>query len=328
MTTALKPIYLGTNGIQAQLPDGGLINAGGTTNTSFTVGGVAVLLDTGNTGITLQSAYVGSPTVAGAAGIQLQAGKDFLITDATGGGDGNFFRINAANGTVTISGNLVVEGSSTIIDTIVTDADHWLLTPASASTVALTIQPQVTTTANLVNINLHTGASVFTISASGAGTFTQNLTVGSTIESLLPGSNNVVGGGLINGVDIIALANEVYEHQSGEAPYRHMAGDVDILPIVGLSGATNVQEALADLQTNINNVNTGGGNVKGFSQVVSVAALSWTVNHNGNTTNVQVTIYDTNFDQIIPQSVHIVDVNNIQVTFQAQQAGTAVLVLF
>jgi hypothetical protein len=68
-----------------------------------------------------------------------------------------------ADGYVLIDGYLSVTGSTLQINTVVTDADHWLVQPALSSTPALLIKPQVTTalyTADL--LALHTGSDAAT----------------------------------------------------------------------------------------------------------------------------------------------------------------------
>ena len=86
---SLKPVLLESDGVFGQLPNGGIINAGGTSNHTFTVDGRGLLFDdgtstgTGGSGsfanVTLQLAYNNSPNTGGVAGIQLAPGKDFVI---------------------------------------------------------------------------------------------------------------------------------------------------------------------------------------------------------------------------------------------------------
>ena len=64
-----------------------------------------------------------------------------------------------ADGYVLIDGYLSVTGSTLQINTVVTDADHWLVQPALSSTSALVVKPQVTAalyTADL--LDLYTGS--------------------------------------------------------------------------------------------------------------------------------------------------------------------------
>lgn len=320
--STVKPIILEVDGIFGQLPNGAIINAGGTSNPTFTVGGRGLLFDDGtststpgSSNLTLQSAYNSSPTVAGSAGIALTAGKDFLITDSQN--DGNYFRISAADGTVTVSGNLIVQGSSTVINTTIQDSDHWKISPKSGTTTALSIEPDLGTVpiVDLVTIRRTFGsAPVFRIDSAGNIIATQNLTIS----------------GLINGVDIAALRAEVTAHDAGTG-YRHEAADVNITPISTLPGAVNVQQALEQIN---NKADTGGGGsgnfagVYGYSHIQSLPSSSWTIIHNRGTFRAQVTIYDNNWEQIIPEQVKVIDNNTVLVSFGTAIIGRAMVLLF
>ena len=136
-------------------------------------------------------------------------------------------------------------------------------------------------------------------------------------------SQNLTVAGLINGVDLIALNNEVQQHEIGAVGYRHEANAVDITPIPNIPNATNVQEALQSLSNSV-----GGQSVFGYDHIQAVPASVWTINHNRHTMRASVTIYDTTYEQIIPENVLIVDADNIQVSFGTDMAGSAVVILF
>ena len=310
-----KPIILESDGIMGQLPSQGVLDISGTAGPYFTVGGRGVLFDDGTStapggsdGTTLQVAYDLSPVSNGGAGIVLSTGKDFVINDPNN--DGNYFSISAATGTVTIQGNLIVQGSTTVIDTVIQTSDHWLIQPSSGTTTALSIQPTLGTIplVDLMTVRRTFGSPpVFRIDLNGNLIASQNLTVA----------------GLINGVDLIALNNEVQQHEIGAVGYRHEANAVDITPIPNIPNATNVQEALQSLSNSV-----GGQSVFGYDHIQAVPASVWTINHNRHTMRASVTIYDTTYEQIIPENVLIVDADNIQVSFGTDMAGSAVVILF
>lgn len=52
---------------------------------------------------------------------------------------------------------------------------------------------------------------------------------------------------------------------------------------------------------------------------------SFTVNHNFDTRNIIVSIYDTNYSQLIPQSITLTDSNNVDVVLSAAHSGFAVV---
>ena len=198
---SLKPVLLETDGVFGQLPNGGIINAGGTSHPTYTVNGKGVLFDDGTStgtagpgaaypGVTLQLVYNNTPAVGGVAAIKLAAGKDFVIADSAA--DNHYLRVDAISGKVTIIGDLEVLGDSAVINTVIQDSDHWLISPRLGNTTALKIEPDlgVIPIVDLVNVRRTYGtAPVFRIDANGNLIATQNLTVG----------------GLINGVNIAQL---------------------------------------------------------------------------------------------------------------------------
>lgn len=242
------PLVLSTDGVIRELANGEIINSAGTSQAYWTVGGKGLLFDDGTStspcadgstlsGLDLQTAYNNSANTGGTAKIKLQTGKDFSIYDDTD--DGLFFRIDSETGKVTISGDLEVRGSSTTINTIVQDADHWLISPAAGTTTALKIEPDlgVTPIVDIVNIRRKYGETpVVRVDKDGNLIANLNLTVG----------------GLINGIDLV-------QHVEGIA-FRHTAYDIDVVPeIPTIPGATNVHEALQKLSTQIGNPGATNG---------------------------------------------------------------------
>lgn len=65
--------------------------------------------------------------------------------------------------------------------------------------------------------------------------------------------------------------------------------------------------------------------VNTYSYQQSSASASWSIAHNLATTNPLVQIYDNTQTMIIPNSVDIVDANNLTVTFGSAVAGMAVI---
>ncbi len=107
MTRVFKPIYLDEAlGELGRLPDNSIVNIGGTSSTTFTVGGRALLFEDGSStgpstgvGFTLQVAY-GTSLVP--AQINTIAGKN-IVFNAT---NNNKLVFNADTGAVTIDGLL------------------------------------------------------------------------------------------------------------------------------------------------------------------------------------------------------------------------------
>lgn len=68
-------------------------------------------------------------------------------------------------------------------------------------------------------------------------------------------------------------------------------------------------------------------NFAGFTFVQRVPKMKWVLTHNLNTENVLVQIFDNNNCIIIPNSISILDANQIKLTFMEPIAGTAQVVL-
>jgi len=320
-----KPIILETDGILGQLPNGGIINAGGTSNESWTVNGRGLLFDDGQSSapgggqmLSLQHVYDSSQTVNGSANIKLSTGKDLTISDDTD--DGIYFKIDSETGKVTITGDLEVLGSSSTINTIVQDSDHWLISPKSRSTTPLKIEPDsgVVPIVDLVSVrNIFGGSPVFRIDADGNLISTKSLTIS----------------GLINNVDIVQLRSDLNHHLSGDVGWRHQATSIDILPISTLPNASNVQEALERLNNKVDSIPGGGGtggtgNVSGYEHVQSVDSVQWLVTHNMNSFRCQVTVYDDDWEVIIPDKIKIIENNTLLVMFSSPISGRAMIFAF
>jgi hypothetical protein len=336
MSTSNKPVILELDGILGQLPNGGFINAGGTTNGTFTVGGFGLLFDNGtstapggSSSITLQTAYINSPNINHAASIDLIADKNltFFANDPQ-----FYFSMNATTGKVTITGDLEVLGGSSVINSIVQDSDHWLISPKAGNTTALKIEPDtgVVPTADLVTIRRTFGtAPVVRVSAAGNLFVTQDIAVGVTNSS-----TGIFTPALINGVEIITLNTNFASHIAGTA-FKHPATDIPITPIAGVNvgltttPAANVQEALASLEAKIEAGGSGStGNLRGYEHIQSVESSLWVVVHNLHSFRITSTFYDTNWEVVLAHNIHIIDNNTIHISFLSPMAGRAMILAF
>lgn len=291
-----KPIYLNSSGVLARLEDGAIINAGGVQNPSgtFTVNGRGLLFDDGSSSgggsaLTLQNLYENSNPAA----IHLSTGKDLTIYDDTS--TNIFFRIDAETGKVTITGDLEVLGQTITINTTIQDVDHWLISPSSAFTPALRIEPDTSGSpfqANLVEVrNVNGGAPVFTIDRNG----------------------DVAISGLINGIHLGQFHTNFINHTTTSAAPKHTAAEINVEgPFTNIGSPPNVQQALVALDALV---------VKRQTLDVPVAATVWTMTHPFNTTDVIIQVTDTNGYVILAETIQIVDSSTVQVTFGAPQAG-------
>jgi hypothetical protein len=315
----VRPIVLELDGVFGRMLNGSIINAGGTTHDTWTVDGRGLLFDDGTstapgggTNLSLQRIYDLTTAVGGEAVIKMTLGKDFVLKDDTD--DSLFFKVDAETGKVTITGDLEVLGNSTVIESVVQDSDHWMISPKSGAQTALKIEPDlgVTPLVDLVTIRRTFGSlPVFRIDKDGNVIATQNFTLG----------------GLLNGVDIAAFKADFDAHLAGTAPLRHQAADVDILPISTLPGAFNVQEALELINAKAD-LNASSGAANGYEHVQLTPGVSWIVSHPLNSMRAQVTIYDTAWEQILPENVKILDASTILISFNTSVAGRAMILAF
>lgn len=71
-----------------------------------------------------------------------------------------------------------------------------------------------------------------------------------------------------------------------------------------------------------------GAAVVGHEHIQSVASSLWTIVHNKGSKRVQVTIWDSDDEQLHADVVKIVDVNTVTIAFNTAITGRAILMLF
>ena len=174
--------------------------------------------------ISLQDVYDQTPQdLSGDAKIKLATGKDFKIEDDDE--STVYFKVDSETGAVTITGNLYVSGQTTTVESTVTSGDHWALSPATASTVALSIAPDegVVLTADLVNIKSEFGGSaVFRVTHEG------------TV--------------IANGRTISTDGANLDAHLNSANMSQHDAAQIDYVNTTSGLTATDVQAAIDELQ--------------------------------------------------------------------------------
>lgn len=141
-------------------------------------------------GATLQSAY--NNAISPSPDIQVANNDNLDIRLGTGS---SAFTVQSNDGTQTlkvtdgyvlIDGYLSITGSTLEINTVVTDADHWLLSPGLSSTVALEIMPSISAglyTADLMQVyDGYNGTLVMNINEAGTATFNEQLVANGTFK--------------------------------------------------------------------------------------------------------------------------------------------------
>lgn len=76
---------------------------------------------------------------------------------------------------------------------------------------------------------------------------------------------------------------------------------------------------------------TGGsssGVATGFLHQQITGNTTWAIAHNGNTTNILVQVYDASGSFILPNSIDIIDANNVSITFSTVQTGSGHILFF
>lgn len=325
MTVIYKPIFLDTDGVKTVLPDGGITNIGGVSGTSFSVNGRGLIFDDGGSsnggpGLTLQTAYDQSTDIDGYASIKLATGKDFVIYDDTN--NNVFFKIDSETGKVTITGDVDIIGESTIINTPLQQADHWLIQTTTGVQVSLQIEPAfgVSNIADLINVRtVWGGTPVFRVDNLGNAYF----------------KNVLVSDGTVNGINIVTLNNFVHDHTTTTVTRKHYASEIGIVPssIPSAPTATNVQQVLEAISIKVEILEDLRppivySNIYGYNIVQDIPSNIWNLNHNKDSLNVTVTIYDDSNSQIFPDKVQIIDTDNIRITFGALQTGRLLLTVF
>lgn len=319
MTTTFKLLYLDQGaGEPGLLPDYGITNMGGVAGSTFTVGGKALLFadgtstgggGTGSNTLSLQATYDFSVP----ATIELTTGKHFTLEAL----NNRVFQFNADTGKVTITGDLEVLGSSSVVEGVLSNVDQVSINPPNGTTSGLLIEPLVgvTMATDLVRFRVqNAGPAVFSIDQAG-NTFIRQLTVGTTLNS-------------VDFNQFYADFNDhVVEFEDHVAPtgIKHDADQIAVDGALSNAPGVNVQEVLESINSAIG---TLGASIKTHEHIQTAVLMSWTIVHGQNSRRPTVTIYDANDYQVLPGEVIIVDANTIRVEFSEPEVGRAIILLF
>ena len=315
---SLKLLYLIQElGEMAVVPNGAIVNIGGVSGPTFTVGGKPLLFADGTSTDgsasnflkpDFQNVYVNS---TGEAFISFAAGKDLVLQAV----NHKQFRFDADTGDVTISGNLIVQGSTTTVINASVDTDRIAIHQTSGTYVPFIMEPLggVTPTVNVVDIKVaRSGASVFTIGPTGQ-TYIKDLQVG-----------------LINGLDFTALARSITDHITHSATIKHAADEISVnTHELGAVSGTNVQQAIDSIATAVNSlIQRDASDISGLEWVQGIPSRLWIINHNRSTKNIQLTIWDENNEQILPDVVKIDNNQTVSISFGSPIKGRVIMMLF
>lgn len=329
--TILKPVFLvDALGEYALLPDGAITNIGGVAGPTFTVGGRPLLFADGTTtdGATaikldFQRVYDNS---IGEAFIDFTATKDFVLQAL----NDNQFRFDAETGTVTITGNLVVQGEATTVINTRVQTDRIELYPSAGNYTPFILEPAegVTPLVNLVDIKVvHDGEPIFSIRPDGS-TYIANLTVDSisgidlsaisTLETLVAEQ-----GGRITTVEQLLAA-----HLEPEG-IKHSADQIsaDTTGLSPISGTT-VQEVIESINTALGNIIEVGSNIRAYEHVQIIPSETWTINHGQGSRRIQITVWDNTDEIQYSDSTKILDSDTVIISYNTAVTGRAILMIF
>lgn len=345
-----RPIFRDPfSGVLTELPSNVILDIAGVENNTFTVAGKAVMLADGTTSngdpstwLNLQAAYNNTDNGDGKALIQLESGRDFILQ---GTQTNQFVHFESDTGNLIVSGNLVVSGESTIVDSVVTDYDHILLSPDDPTTSALRISYDAGVTPSVPYMEILDSeyeVSIFSVDSGGA-TNVQTLRVSEDIH--------IEPGGLIDGVSLSELYTNFSEHLTGSGP-KHGTTEINLDSPLTFAPPEkdNVQLILEFFDSSINTTNEDVNQLKtqvvdleqaiddiefdqalepkGYTHIQDVADVEWTINHNRNTTNFTFVVLDEAGNLFHPDSVSITDMNTFKVRLNAPERGQVNMIFY
>lgn len=244
----LRPLFLNRQtGRPTEAAGDDIIVIGGIQASSFTVNNVPVVLADGNdsvgevaTIINLQTAYNNTDS-DGIARINLANAKHFELFNPN---NDHYLTFDADTGSLAISGDLSVEGTTTVISSEVTDSEYLQLTPGigNGSRVIFLIEPEagVTLQKNIVDVKrTNGGTSVLKVDY-----------LGKTHIDALSVVNNIEVGGTVDGVDIATFKSSFDAHVAVSSN-KHLASEINVsaLPSIDETTYTNVQLVLEHIDT-------------------------------------------------------------------------------
>ncbi len=305
------------------------------TTSKLTVNGQSVILANGtlsNTGLVasilnMQTMY-NNTNISGQCEIALKHSKNLRFINSV---DNTYLIFESSTGNLQISGDLIVGGTTTVVNSVITSYDELLISPAVSSSIALTIEPDngVVPISPLMRVKkIFGGPDIFSIGSNG----------NTTINGLDVNTTLTIGGAIIN-ADYSAAKNALYGHIANNSNTKHSGNEISI---TGYSNPAyiNVQTIVTDIDQRFTTLNNGlvsltgrvqtlennASGIDAYTHTQSSPSVTWVINHNKATKNVNVVIYDSANLLVVPQSIDTTSINTAIITFENPQIGRAVLV--
>ena len=160
-----------------------------------------------------------------------------------------------------------------------------------------------------------------------AGTASYSTTLGASLSQ--PANNQVrllnSVGGTLSTVTVNNVTSASHADNASTANYATTAGNGGVTQLIAGSGITLIPAGGTGAVTVIS---TGGGGVTIISGSLVTGSFvnttSYTFNHNLSTRTPIITVFDSNYNQIIPENIQLVDTASAIITFPTLESGFAI----
>ena len=164
-------------------------------------------------------------------------------------------------------------------------------------------------------------------SATTSQTSSYSTTLGASLSQ--PANNQVrllnSAGGTLSTVTVNNVTSASHADNASTADYATTAGNGGVTQLIAGSGVTLIPPSG---QGAVTVIASGGGGVTIISGSLVTGsftnATSFTFNHNLNTRTPIITVFDSNYNQIIPQNIELTNTASAVITFPTPESGFAI----
>jgi hypothetical protein len=160
-----------------------------------------------------------------------------------------------------------------------------------------------------------------------AQTSSYSTTLGASLSQ--PANNQVrllnSAGGTLSTATVNNVTSASYADNASNATYAATAGNGGVTQIIAGSGISLIPSSG---QGAVTVISTGGGGVTIISGSLVTGSFtnttSFTFNHNLSTRTPIITVFDSNYNQIIPQNIELTNTSSATITFPTPESGFAI----
>jgi len=164
-------------------------------------------------------------------------------------------------------------------------------------------------------------------SATTSQTSSYSTTLGASLSQ--PANNQVrllnSAGGTLSTVTVNNVTSASHADNASTADYAAIAGNGGVTQLIAGSGVTLIPPSGLG---NVTVIATGTGGITIISGSLVTGSFtnttSFTFNHNLNTRTPIITVFDSNYNQIIPENIQLVNTASAIITFPTQESGFAI----